>query len=200
MNKHCSSAVTGQTKSKCILSEEIISGFHFITEVQSWVQTTNLAEQSSALGNLPESSSHTRAAIHVRLARLRSICSQVRSKPLTVNPRNSCTCCRISHERLSKSNHALTQQTTHMWSQPSTKQTTFQATVLKQETQHLIIVQCGEVDHLNCADPIDCFTEGSYQRQEIKTAGSKNQETDKIQKKSCWFQKMATAWQNQKLV
>lgn len=159
MNKHCSSAVTGQTKSKCTLSEEIISGFHFITEVQSRVQTPDLAEQSSALGNLPESSSHARAAIHVRLARLCSICSQVRPKPPRVNPRNACTWCRISHERLSKSNHALTQQTTHMWSQPSTEQTTLQATLLKQETQCLIVAQCGEADHLNHADPTDCFAE-----------------------------------------
>lgn len=129
----------GPKKSKCTLSEEIISRFHFTTEVQNWVQTTNLAEQSSALGNLPESSSRARAAIHVRLAHLLSICSQVRSKPPRVNPRNACTWCRISHERLSKSNYALTQQTTHMWSQPSTKQTTFWATLLKQETQRLII-------------------------------------------------------------
>lgn len=63
----------------------------------------------------------------------------VSSKPPRVNPRNACTWCRISHERSSKSNHALTQQTAHMWSQPSTKQTTFGATLLKQETQHLII-------------------------------------------------------------
>lgn len=178
-----------QTKSKCTLSEEIISGFHFITEVQSWVQTPDLAEQFSALGNLPESSSHARAAIHVRLARLRSICSQVRSKPPRVNPRNACTWCRISHERLSKSNHALTQQTTHMWSQPSTKQTTFQATLPKQETQRLIIAQCGELDHLNGADPTDCFAEGSYQRQEIKTAGSKTKRLTRSKRKAVGFRK-----------
>lgn len=39
----------------CALSEEI-SGFHLITEVQSQVQTPDPAEQSSALGSLPECS------------------------------------------------------------------------------------------------------------------------------------------------
>lgn len=189
MNKHCSSAVMGQTKSKCMLSEEIISGFHFITEVQSWVQTTNLAEQSSALRNLPEISSHARAATHVCLALLCSIRSQVRFKPPRVNPRNEYTWCRINHERLPKSNHVLTQQTTHLWSQPSTKQTTFRATLLKQETQCLDHCLVWRGWSLNCAYPTDCFAEGSYQRQEIKPAGSKTKRLRRSKRKAVGFRK-----------
>lgn len=67
MNKDCSLAVTGQTKSKCTLSEEIISGFHLITEVQSQVQTPDLAERSSALGDLPECSSQATRQTHRQL-------------------------------------------------------------------------------------------------------------------------------------
>lgn len=53
---------------------------------------------------------HATAAIHVRLARLHSICSWVRPKPPRVNPRNACTWHRISSEGLPKSNHTLIQQ------------------------------------------------------------------------------------------
>lgn len=67
MNKHCSLAVTGQTQSKCMLSEEIISRFHLITEVQSQVQTPDLAERSSALGDLSECSSQATRQTHRQL-------------------------------------------------------------------------------------------------------------------------------------
>lgn len=189
MNKHCSSAVTGQTKSKCTLSEEIISGFHFITEVQSWVQTPDLAEQSSALGNLPESSSHARAAIYVRPARLCSICSQVRPKPPRVNPRNACTWCRISHERLSKSNHALTQQTTHMWvtAQHRTKHPSGHTPKARDPTPDRCSVWRGW-------SPKSCWSHRllcrrSYQRQEIKTAGSKTKRLTRSKRKAVGFRK-----------
>lgn len=85
----------------------------------AWMQLTSHAPDASAVA-------------HRRLAHLRSICSRVRPKPPTVNPRNACTWHRISSEGLPKSNDALIQQATlntHMWPQPSTKWIAFWATL-----------------------------------------------------------------------
>lgn len=113
----------------------------------------------------------TTAVIHVRLARLRSICSRVRPKPLRVNPRNTCTWCRISSKGLFEGNHTLIQQAaTDTWPQPSTKGSLLGHSPKEgdQTLDHCLVWRTT----YSCWC-IDCFAEGSHQRQKIKTTGSK---------------------------
>lgn len=115
-------------------------------------------------------SSHARAATLVSPALLHSIWS----KSPRVNPRNARTWCRISHERLSKSNHALTQQTTHLWSQHKTNISSHTPKAGDPTPDHCLEWRGWSLKL--CWDPTHCFKEGFHQRQKIKELEAKTRD------------------------